>query len=633
MTGQRQQRRLAAIVAADVVGYSGLMEADETGTIERLKTLRAGLVDPAISRHHGRIVKLMGDGMLVEFASVVDAVQCAVEIQRAIPDHEIGIPEEQRIRYRIGINVGDIIIDGDDIFGDGVNIAARLEALAMPGGVAISGTTYDQVRSKIDFGYEDAGAVTVKNIRQPVRIYHVMPDGGASEAIAAASQSAGGRRRRVILAAALMLLVALAGGGWWWVQGRGDRTETHSGMVTSLLDKPAVAVLPFVNTSGDATQDAFADGLTRNVIGGLSNIYGLAVVSTAVSMTYKGKSVPVKQLAAELQVQSVLEGSVQPSGEQLRINAELVDAATGQVIWSEPYTRDADDLLAVQDEIVKNVMTALQVELVAGEMLRNFSSTTDNPEAFEYASRVFRHYMAQTDADNAEGIRLLSKALELDPEYSRAWVSLGWFHFQRVYEGWSEDRDADVAAAQAVIDRAIELSPRLPASYTLAGNIALILEQDHDRAIELSRKGVDLNLNNAQGWWVLGRALAYAGVPEEGLRAFEQVLRLTPRLPPLILGFMGEAYLLAGRLDEAETALRETAISADGGKGPAQAYLGLALINAERGREEEARAAVASAIRADPRVSLGFQRTQWIFRDEKLLESWLDLLRGLGLPE
>jgi TolB-like protein/Tfp pilus assembly protein PilF len=610
------------------------MEADETGTIERLKTLRAELVDPAISRHHGRIVKLMGDGMLVEFASVVDAVQCAVEIQRAMPDREPGTPQEQRIRYRIGINVGDIVIDGDDIFGDGVNIAARLEALAKPGGVAISGTAYDQIRSKIDFGYEDAGVVEVKNIRQPVRVYHVMPDGGARDTIAAASQSAGGGRRRVILAVALMLLVALAGGGWWWAQGRGGGTETHSGIVTSLLNKPAVAVLPFVNTSGDAEEEAFADGLTRTVIGALSRVSGLAVASGGTTFSYKGKTASPRDVGDDLNVQAVVEGSIQRSGDRSRIDVQLADARTNRVLWSNGYSISADDTSAMQAQIVKDLVTNLQAELVEGEAMRTFSSTTENAEAFEYATRLRGHYVAVTQRDNSAGIRIAKKALELDPDYTRVWVSLGWFLYQRVTEGWSTNSEADQAAARSAIERAIEIDPHLPDSYTMLSKIKHMFDRDFTASVELAQKGVELNLNNPQGWWVLGDSLYYIDEFDEALRAFKQMRRLSPRLPSRMLVNMGHSFRLSGEPEKAEAIFEEIVDMQTSDAYTAQGLLGLAMVKAELGDETEARTIVSRAIELDPRLSVRYQMNLYVvMENENTAERWHDTLSALGLPD
>ncbi len=614
-------------MAADVAGYSRLMGEDEEATIAALVRARA-VFHESVESHSGRIVDTAGDSVLSIFESVIEAVRCALAVQDILAANNSDMPTDRQMHFRIGVHFGDIVErDDGTIYGDGVNIAARLESLAEPGGLIVSGTVHEHVVGKLGIALADLGEQEVKNIARPVRAWRVATNGASRKTL-------GGRRWVVLTSAATVILViALAMGAWWWMQGRGPVANTPPDTVSQLLSKPAVVVLPFANASGEADQDAFADSLTRNLVGTLSNIYGLAVVSSAVSLTYKDNLAPLRQMAEELGVQSVLVGSVQNSGGQFRVNAELVHAATGRVFWSDRYKLSDTDQLAVQDEIVKNVVTALQVELVDGEAMRTFSSTTDNPEAHEYASRVRRHYLAFTRSDNAEGIRLATKALELDPEYSRVWVALGWFHHQRAHEGWSADYEADVSAARAAVERAIELDPLLPASYTMAGQIALRFDRDFDRAVALSTKGVELNINNAQGWWALGRSLTASGMPGDVLRAFRQIQRLAPYAPPAMLFDMGQAYLLTGQVNEARGIFRYVLENSDDDRTPAQALLGLALIDAKNGREEDARGAVASAMERDPRMSARYLRADWVMRDEDVLERWLRTLRGLGLPK
>ena len=344
MTPQNVKRKLAAILAADIVGYSRLMGADETGTLAQLKTHRKELIDPKIAEHCGRIVKTTGDGILVEFASVVDAVQCAVEVQRAMTQRNAHVPEDRRLEFRVGINLGDIIIDGDDIYGDGVNIAARLEGLAEPGGICISGTAFDQVEGKLDYGYEFSGEQQVKNIEKPVRVYSVRPDKDDQVEKPSADKA-------------------------------GEKSPPH--------DKPSIAVLPFTNMSGDPEQAYFSDGITEDIITDLSKVSGLFVIARHSSFTYRGKEVKLEQVGRELGVRFVLEGSVRKAGDRVRITAQLVDATTENHLWAERYDRNLEDIFAVQDEVAQKVVSALAVTLKAGEEERLGRKHTPNLEAYD----------------------------------------------------------------------------------------------------------------------------------------------------------------------------------------------------------------------------------------------------------
>ena len=396
------------------------MEADESGTLARLKAHRAELIDPAIETNNGRIIKTTGDGMLVEFASVVDAVRCAAEIQRRMARLNTDAADENRIDFRIGINLGDIIVEDDDVYGDGVNIAARLETMADPGGICISGTAHDHLTNKIDVGYQDLGEQTVKNIAKPVRAYRVLLEEGAAGTMARSPA------RQWRAAAAITLLAIGAGGYWAWDNSRLPTVEAASidRMAFPLPDKPSIAVLPFRNLTGDPDQDIMIDGLVEDIITSLSNIPNLFVIARNSTFTYKGKAVKVSQVAEELGVRYVLEGSVRLSSDTARVNAQLIDAVAGHHVWAERYDRNMGDFFALQDDISVDVVTAVEVKLVSGEMARIRRGTTSSAEAYGLYLRGVQHYSGSSKEDTALARQLFEEAVELDASFAAAWARL-----------------------------------------------------------------------------------------------------------------------------------------------------------------------------------------------------------------
>ena len=382
MAEERVQRRLSAILAVDMVGYSRLIGADEEGTIERQRAHRAELIDPQIANQGGRIVKTMGDGLLVEFASVVDAVKCAVAVQSGMAEREAEVPDQRRIQYRVGVNLGDIVIDGDDILGDGVNIAARLEGLAEPGGVCVSAKVFEEIGNKLDVAFEDLGPQEVKNIATPVRAYRVTLNRVPSTPIAAAS-------------------------------------PVH-------LEKPSIAVLPFDNMSGDPEQEFFSDGLAEDIITALSKIERMRVIARHSTFAYKGQALDLRRIAGELGVRYVLEGSVRRGGDRLRITAQLIDADDGSHLWAERYDRPVDDLFDIQDEITKEIVTSLRVKLTDGEEARVWARGTNNIDAWQFSVRAMELFREFTPSGYLEARELAERAVELDPDYAHAWAALGF---------------------------------------------------------------------------------------------------------------------------------------------------------------------------------------------------------------
>jgi len=491
------ERRLAAILAADVVGYSRLMEADEAGTHARLKDLRKSLIEPAIARHKGRIVKLTGDGALVEFPSAVGAVLAAAEIQRAVAEHESERPADERIAFRIGINLGDVIIEGDDIYGDGVNVAARLEALAEPGAICVSGTVYNQVKAKVDFGFGPAGEHRVKNISEPVTVYRAVLDGARWRPMRGSSAS----WRRGMMTAATAALLLIIGGTVWTLHLRSQPTAevaSDPSEPLKLPSKPSIAVLPFSNLTGDAEQDYFADAMTEDIITGLARFRDLFVISSNSSFRYKGLAVDIKEIGRELGVRFVLEGSVRRSNDRLRVTAQLIDAETDQHLWAETYDREltAADVFEVQDAITGQVVATLGgfhgkvYTSVAGHAQRK---NTDSLEAYELHALAI--HMKQTEYTEAAHRRMeeyFRKAIEKDADFAQPYMGLGWMEMRAYWGGWSPDP-----------------------------------EQSLQKAVEYGQKALTLDQNDGEIHLLLGDAYASMGQLDRGLAAHTRARALT----------------------------------------------------------------------------------------------------------
>src|SRR6516164_8992045 len=527
-------RRLAAILAADVAGYSRLMGADEQGTLERLKVHRRQLMDPKIREHHGRIVKTTGDGLLAEFPSVVDAVRCAAEVQRGMLDREPDMPDERRIRWRIGINLGDVIVEGDDIFGDGVNVAARLEALAEPGGICVSGVVHDQIRDKLPYRFADRGEQNVKNIARPVRVYALHLDNRS----ASRERTATPRRRVIGITTGLALVLALviAVSAWWlWPATKPVRTPavTAATPIAKPLMAPrlSIVVLPFPNLSNDPEQQYFADGITEDVTTDLSRIANSFVISRNTAFTYRDKRVDTKQIGHELGVRYVLEGSVRRSGNKVRVNTQLIDAETDAHLWAEQFDGDIGDLFALQNEITSRIAIALNLELTSREAAR----PTEQPDALDHLLRGRAAYWdwqrARSRDRLAETTRLFERALVLDPRSVEAesWVALMLYF--REGSGWSESPAADLQRADELVGRALEASPRDWFAHHVKGGLLLRSQGRCDEAIPEYETALALNRNWLGALNQLAWCKIMTGSIEDAIPLLEQSMRLSPRDP------------------------------------------------------------------------------------------------------
>jgi adenylate cyclase len=622
------ERRLAAILAADVVGYSRLMEADEAGTHARLKALRQELIEPAITRHKGRIVKLTGDGALVEFPSAVGAVLAAAETQRAAAEHEAGLPPEERIAFRIGINLGDVIIEEGDIYGDGVNVAARLEALAEPGGICVARTVYNQVKGKVDFGFAPAGEHRVKNISEPVSVYRAVLDGARWRPTRGLSAA---WRRGAIAAAAAALAAVVAGGALWFQPWRSaERSVSAENAPLKLPSKPSIAVLPFANLNDNPEEELLIDGLTNDIITDLSKFSTLFVIAANSTFRYKGKAVDVKDVARDLGVRYVLEGSVQRSGDTLRINAQLIDATTGAHVWAERYDRPAKDFFAIQNEVTHNVVAVIyplaegRGKLQRVELERIEHTPTENLKAYDYFLRGMVYIDRFTKEDNLRAREMFEKALELDPGYARAMGKNVWTYLLEYWSGWSDNPNQLLEQAMQMAKRGIAADPNEPwAHWGLAS--ALVMQKRFDEALREYEKAYDLNPNDANVVTELGWGLALMGRAEEGIPLMQQAMRLNPFHPDWYWVNLGEGYFMAGRYEESVAALEQIS------QPWSRIYQVLAASYAQAGRSEDARTALAKHLELEPQMTLEHAVASMPFNAEGQ-ERYREALRKAGLP-
>ena len=556
---ERINRKLAAILAADVVGYSRMMAADEAGTLAALKRHRETVFDPAVAAHHGRVVKLIGDGTIVEFASVIDAVNCALSVQRPAEQAPDQRASQAAIVLRIGINLGDVIMEGDDLYGDGVNIAARLEPLAEPGGICISSIVNESIGNRIDVRFQDGGDITVKNIDRPIRVWRWHPSITAVPSPSIAPNPG--------------------------PNGAGQ----------------SIAVLPFTNMSGDPEQEYFSDGISEDIITDLSKIAGLTVIARNSSFTYKGRSVDVREIGRELGVRSVLEGSIRRAGQRVRITAQLIDATSGSHLWAERYDRDLTDIFAVQDEVTTQIVGALKVTLSPAEKARLVEKEPSNIAAYDCVLRG-REIMLGKDKNRetfVEAVTYFKKALELDANYSQAYASLGFAHMFDYQNRWSDDPDKSLKLAREYAQKAIDNDPNEPMAHGAAA-LTAIFEKDFERAQAEVDRTLALNPSSALAHNLLGTIRSYSGRPLEAIPAIEQAMRLDPAFRPQFLHFLGIAYLLAGKYETAAAMLRQRILlvpNTDFSRAVLAATLG------HLGEIEEARRVWAELMEINPKFS------------------------------
>jgi adenylate cyclase len=591
LSSEPVERRLTAILAADVAGYSRLIGADEEGTLAQLKAFRKTLVDPTIAKHRGRIVKTTGDGMLVEFASAVDAARCAVEVQRGMADENTEIPQAKRIEFRIGIHLGDIIIDDNDIFGDGVNIAARLESIAVPGGISISRAVHDQVRDRINVCFDDKGEIALKNIARPVQVFAIS---GAKESKTTVSP--------------------------------------ESKPALALPDKPSIAVLPFTNMSGDPEQDYF-DGMAEDIITALSHFKALFVIARNSSFTYKGRAVDVKQVGRELGVRYVLEGSVRKSANRVRITGQLVDTATGAHLWADRFDGGLGDIFDLQDQVTESVVGAIAPAVEKAEIERAKRKPTESLDAYAiYLRGVAMSYQFASRQANDEALRLFNSAIELDPDFASAYGRAALCYLWAKVNGWISDTANEIAEVTRLAQRAVELGKDDAIALAASGWALAYVVGDLGVGAGLIDRALVLNSNSAEAWYFGGWAKIWLGEPEAAIERLARAMRLSP-LDPRLMGMRaGTAYahFFLGRYDEAAS---WAAMALQDNPDYQPGLRIAAASNAMAGRPEQAHKAVARLRQLNPalRVStlkdvLGPYRREDFSRYE-------EGLRRAGLPE
>ena len=632
MTTQEVKRKLAAILSADAKGYSRLMGEDEEGTIRTLNTYKEAMLN-LIQQQRGRVVDAPGDNVLAEFGSVVDAVRCAVDIQKEFKNRNAQLPESRRMEFRIGVNLGDVVEEEGKIFGDGVNIAARMESLSEAGGVCISGSAYDFVGKKLSLGYEYLGEHTVKNIEKPVRVYRVLMEPEAAGEVIGEKKAKSKQWQRVTIGLVVAVIMVVAAVVIWrlYLHPAPPPAEVASKekMAFPLPDKPSIAVLPFANISGEKDLEYFSDGLAEGIINGLSKSDRILVIARNSTFTYKGKPVKVKQVAEEMGVRYVIEGSVQQERNRVRITVQLIDALTGRHLFSERYDRDLKNILNLQDEITMKVMTAVQVKLTTGEAARLHEKGTKNLDAYLKVLQA-REYKAGTfNKERAErGRQLLEEAIALDPEYAWAYSLLSTYYADLVVLGASE-------SPRESLQRAIELGKKAIAlddsNSSVHANMTFpyIYLREFDKAISEAEKAISLNPNLAVGYWALGTALSLSGRAQESIPMLQKSLRLSPiPIHSNVLSILANSYAMLGRYEEAiDTHKKVLQIY---GPDHLMAHISLAVTYAVMGRENEARAEGAEVLRIDPK----FSWERWIKSlpyDQSRKDRMADALRKAGL--
>jgi TolB-like protein len=562
------------------------MGTDEVGTLATLKAHRA-VTDPISEKHGGRIVGAAGDGLLLEFPSVVAAVSFAVETQGVMAKRNADIPDDQKMLYRVGINLGDVLVDGEDIYGDGVNVAARLEALAEPGGICVSRAVHDNVRDKMDIAFGDMGEVEVKNIARPVHVWR------------------------------------------WIAEGQAVALPARAGGPLPLPDKPSIAVLPFDNMSGDPEQEFLADGLSEDIITALSKLSDMFVIARNSTFAYKGMSPDVRKVAEELGVRTVLEGSVRRSGDRVRITAQLIEAKTGRHIWAERFDRQITDIFDLQDEITQEIVTALEARLTKGEQARLRRRQTNNFEAWDLYVRALASFNHFTREDNVMARELIQRAIQLDPKFAAAWVLQAFTHLNDARLSWGESnaisREKGIEAAL----QGLAINKNEADAHAMLGYFR-VLERRYDEATEAGRRAIELAPSAADNYVFLAGTLNFMGRAEEAVNLIQKAMRLSPFYPEYYLGLIGVGYRLLGRYDEAIAVDMERLE-----RNPDNAYsdLRLAAVYSELGRDDEARFHVREALRKNSNFSLTQVRHSDPYQDDAEMEHYLNLLRKAGLPE
>ena len=621
-----QTRKLAAILAADVVGYSRLAGADEDRTLSRLRGLRSDLIDPAIAAHNGRVVKRTGDGILIEFRSVVDAVRCAIEMQNGMVERNAGLPPDRRIEFRVGVHLGDVVEESDgDLMGDGVNIAARLESIAKPGSICLSEDAYRQVKSRLDLAVSDLGAIQLKNIAEPVRVYSL--EVGKAEQAKPTKPAVPSRRSIfALLGAGIVALIAIAGGASYFLGANRTSTVTSNAPVTRAeAAHLSIVVLPFTNLSGDPGQDYFADGITENLTTDLSRIRNSFVIARNTAFTFKGKNIDSKEISKELGVRYVLEGSVQRDQNHVRVNAQLIDGETGAHLWADRFEESITDLFKLQDQVVARLANTLGYELARAEAQKSIHSS--NPDAIDLTMRGWAAIWQQPTKESTTSARdYFERAMKIDPQAAEAMVGLALARYTATALGWSTAAEDTYAAQLDLLTKATAINPGYARAHYVKSLV--LFHKQLSEAIEAGQMAVSLDPNAAYGYFALGHAEGALGRCQQSNEHIKRAFVLSPRDPGGGLWHMdlGVSEICAGRVDAGIAEFRR---AIDEGYRTFVVYAFLAGAAALKGDDAEAKLALAEARRLNPQFTI-----KWFV--ENLPLPWptiVDGWRKTGLPE
>jgi len=629
MTEERSKRKLSGILSADAVGYSRLMQEDEASTISTLEDSKR-LMSALIEQFKGRVVDAPGDNLLAEFGSVVDATECAAKIQKELKTKNAELPDNRRMEFRIGVNLGDVVEEADRIYGDGINIAARIEGLAEPGGICISRTAYDHVKNKLKLGYEYLGEHSVKNIAEPVRVYRVLTEPEDAGKVLGEKRFLGRISRKVAMVA-IIILVILAGVlvGWniYLQQSKKIEPASLDKMAYPLPVKPSIAVLPFDNMSGDPNQEFLCDGMSEEIITALSKVPYLLVIARNSTFSYKGKPVKIRQVAENLGVRYVLEGSFRKAGDRVRVTAQLIDAIKGHHLWAQRYERELKDIFVLQDEITMKIITELQVKLTEAEQARLLAKGTDNLEAYLKLLQGREHHYRFNKENNALARDMFQEAIALDPEYPKPYAFLGTTHLLDIWLGSSKSPRESLAKAIELAQKAIALDDSYATAHGLLGHLYMYTRQ-YDKAIAECERGVAHDPNSASALAWLGTNLYWSDSPEQAIPLLKKAIRLNPFPPSWYLNNLAMAYRDTGRYEEAISACKKVLYR------ESKNVLTRTILTATysySGREEEARAEAEEIFRIDPKFSLESLAKARPHKNPDNTKRFIDALRKAGL--
>jgi len=629
MAEEALKRKLTAILNADVVGYSRLMDDSEEATIQTLNIYRNSIT-ALIDGHRGRVLDTAGDNLLAEFTSVVDAVNCSVKIQRTLDEQNKELPPERKMKFRIGVNVGDVVEEEDRIYGDGVNIAARVESMAEAGGICITGRAYDQVKNKLELGYEFLGEHSVKNIAEPVRVYKVLMEPEAAGKVIGEKRFLGRFSRRTALATIITLAVvagSLIGWNIYLQQSKKVEPASVEKMALPLPDKPSIAVLAFDNLSGDPSQEYFSDGIAEEIITTLSNVGGLFVIARNSSFSYKGKPVKIQQVSEELGVRYVLEGSVRRSGDRVRVTAQLIDAIKGQHLWAESYDRDFKNIFEIQDEITLRIVTALRVKLTEGDQARILEKKIKNPDVY---LKILQAWSLTRDGSKESLIRygqLAQEIVDMQPEYPDGYRILGWYHYNLGNRGISPQENYKKAFKLA--QKALSMDEFDGYSHALMSFLYL-LKRKYEKAIESGKRSVEIQPNGAVVHMILGGTLSYAGRVDEAIVYLKRAIRLNPFPAWFYYYNLGRCYLQNGQYEDAIMEFKKALKTTPDAFHP---YAGLAITYILLDRLEEARASAAKTLELNPNFTVTAVSKTLKYKNQDYIQVLLNAMRKAGFPE